>query len=190
MKTENQTQLQCGACPGCEGVCRLKAEQPPALGGELEVIGYAHTSQDGYRVVTDKDHPPVIPGSEWLAPVELVDRAHVTQLQAALEAACNVAHARTVERDQLQAELASAYADKDTMRRMNNELNDTVYRLQGEVERQSSERQTCVESTQRACKVIGQLRGLLREVRTFYKRMPVGMAGRIDAALAGGKGHE
>jgi len=29
---------ECGACGGCEGPCRLNAESPPALGGELEVI--------------------------------------------------------------------------------------------------------------------------------------------------------
>ncbi len=162
MTTENQTQLQCGACPGCEGVCRLKAENPPALGGEpaawcapVPLAGCSKPYDQGF--------------ADGCAESQRLNEPTVARLQAAFEVVCNLAHARADELEQLRAE----------------------------VERQSAERQTYVESTQRACKIIGQLRGLLREVLVYDKSQRLGdgfnlsgLLQRIDAALAGGKEHE
>lgn len=63
----------------------------------VEVVGYEHVTFTGLQVVTDKDHPPVIRGSKWKTPVELVAHAHVTRLQAkvsALQQRLNIAEQR------------------------------------------------------------------------------------------------
>lgn len=60
----------------------------------VEIVGYDHVTFTGLQVVTDKDHPPVIPGSKWKTPVELVAHAHVTRLLAdvsALQQRLNIA---------------------------------------------------------------------------------------------------
>lgn len=43
----------------------------PAASEPKPVEGYKHVSTTGYSVVTHHDHPPVIPGTEWLAPIPL-----------------------------------------------------------------------------------------------------------------------
>lgn len=72
----------------------------------VEIVGYEHVTFTGLQVVTDKHHPPVIPGSKWKTPVELVAHAHVTRLKAevsALQQRLNIADQQVSD---LQAKVA------------------------------------------------------------------------------------
>lgn len=157
------------------------APQPPAVGGgpaipelvSLADIPYANKPPESW----DSDYRNIWQqlqvaqhNKAQLHEYDRTMRAHVARLQADFDKRC----------DSILEELGS---ERD--------------RLQAEVERQSTERQTYVEATQRACKTIGELRGLLRDAvgEIDYYRGDKHACKGLDidaarAALAGGKEHE
>ncbi len=95
----------------------LLADPVPPAGGEPEVLSYLYRHPSGEpwpRTYKDRQYGM----TDWIE-TELVDRAHVTRLQAEVERLKEVAIARKdeltklcTERNDLQSELTSANADK------------------------------------------------------------------------------
>jgi hypothetical protein len=103
------------------------APQPPALGGEPEVLGYSVKGNKYAIRLTKGELLELYEGYTGDALVELIDRAHVAPLLAEIEQ-LNASEAKNIEsadrhhnnwveackeRDTLKADLTSANADKE-----------------------------------------------------------------------------
>lgn len=106
---------KCGG-PGLCVACKTEKEaiKPPALGGEVKVLGYSVKGNRYAIRLTKGELLELHEGYSGDALIELVDRAHVAQLQA---------------------DLASANADKEAYGQNAIDLRARVDGLQAEVER-------------------------------------------------------